>query len=355
MGELKSKFSFGWGLVAVAVVMAGMLAASAVAVVGSKNSLAKGTIYACVTNDFGTLNLSPARARCPAGQRKIAWNARGKRGARGPRGKLGRRGTAGKVGAAGVKGANGTPGDAGANGSNGSVGPTGPSGSTGEPGHDGAPGSPGAQGDTGDPGIRGPIGPQGIQGDPGHPGVPGPPGPQGIRGDSAPGTMTFSSSPITMTSTDGDDEGIAILPLSGSAEGAALEMRTADTFDLQPTQAGIRRVQLIPQDSTLTSIYAEFTPTLIIDLLGMDAYVRADLYTSPSGGSTFMPVQGASCSMGSYTGVVTVGDMRNCSDSGLSISLEAGTRAVIVLSLETLGASLGVTIHGQGAVSLVLR
>src|SRR5262245_55898026 len=56
------------------------------------------TYYACVTQQFGTLNLTTKNARCPAGQRKISFNAQGASGARG---------AAGPAGAAGADGAAG--------------------------------------------------------------------------------------------------------------------------------------------------------------------------------------------------------------------------------------------------------
>ena len=43
-------------------------------------------IYACVTNQFKTLNLSSKSAPCPDGQRKISWNQKGVRGAPGAKG-----------------------------------------------------------------------------------------------------------------------------------------------------------------------------------------------------------------------------------------------------------------------------
>jgi hypothetical protein len=69
-------------------------------------------LYACITAQFNTLNLSTRTAKCPKGQFKISWNVQG------PRGKQGKPG--GK-------------GDPGANGGPGAPGPTGPAGSADTP------------------------------------------------------------------------------------------------------------------------------------------------------------------------------------------------------------------------------
>lgn len=84
-------------------------------------------LYACVTRGYKTLNMSTKRARCPAGQFKVAWNTSGRRGADGKDG---------ADGAKGSSGANGTNGSAGAPGTNGTKG------ETGAKGDDGAPDTP---------------------------------------------------------------------------------------------------------------------------------------------------------------------------------------------------------------------
>ncbi len=143
-------------------------------------------IYACVTQDYGTLNLSNATRRCPTGQRKISWSAdgtagpRGLRGATGPKGAAGATGPTGAPGATGAKGATGATGGvgpAGATGAAGAIGPAGPAGST------GAKGDTGETGPRGDTGATGPIGPIGPQGDTGPQGAP---GANGRDGASAP-------------------------------------------------------------------------------------------------------------------------------------------------------------------------
>lgn len=93
-------------------------------------------LYACVTKNFKTLNLSTRQGRCPSGQRKVSWRTEGARGAKGARGL---QGVAGAVGAPGETGAKG---DAGAKGETGATGAKGEAGAQGERGESGSPDTP---------------------------------------------------------------------------------------------------------------------------------------------------------------------------------------------------------------------
>jgi hypothetical protein len=105
-----------------------LLGGTAFAVSGTGGKKPK-RYYACVTQQFKTLNLTTKAARCPNGERKISFNAKGKRGARGRTGPTGARGPAGL---AGPKGDTGGTGPQGAMGTSGPTGPTGPKGDTGD-------------------------------------------------------------------------------------------------------------------------------------------------------------------------------------------------------------------------------
>lgn len=112
-------------------------------------------VHVCVTKDFGTLNLSSAKRDCPDGQRKISWNADGRRGLAGKSGAKGPAGPAGAVGPAGATGAAGPKGDTGAKGATGADGAPGTAGQQGPPGQPGAAGTPGTPGTNGTDGADG--------------------------------------------------------------------------------------------------------------------------------------------------------------------------------------------------------
>jgi Collagen triple helix repeat (20 copies) len=96
-------------------------------------------LYACVTQNFKTLNLTTKLRHCHAGETKISWNVQGPTG---PAGSSGQDGSAGDNGAPGAPGATGPSGATGPTGTAGDTGPTGPTGPPGAPGAAGASGSP---------------------------------------------------------------------------------------------------------------------------------------------------------------------------------------------------------------------
>jgi Collagen triple helix repeat (20 copies) len=145
-----------------------VLGSASYAVAAQSGPPAQKRIYACVTHEYSTLNLSSAEHGCPAGQHKISWAAEAKAGARGPAGPVGK---TGGQGATGTTGAAGTTGATGATGSKGETGARGEMGAKGEPGLRGEPGLPGEPGVQGDPGPQGDTGPQGVQGPQGDPGA----------------------------------------------------------------------------------------------------------------------------------------------------------------------------------------
>lgn len=73
-------------------------------------------LYACVTKNFKTLNLTTRAAACPRGQYKVSWSVVGQKGPRGKRGAKGK---------PGPRGATGRPGQDGAAGPTGPIGPAG--------------------------------------------------------------------------------------------------------------------------------------------------------------------------------------------------------------------------------------
>ena len=156
------------------------------------------TYYACVAKSSGTLKLTTRSGTCADGQRKISFNARGRRGLVGP---VGAPGAAGPAGPAGAQGA---AGPAGAAGMQGAKGDTGATGAAGPQGDSGAIGPAGPEGDTGATGAAGPKGDTGATGAV---------GPRGAAGSSAASMMT-SRVDIPAGIADGNDRYVAISGIS---------------------------------------------------------------------------------------------------------------------------------------------
>jgi hypothetical protein len=184
-------------LAAVALTLAAGSGVAATAATAASASAPSGRIYACATRDYGTLNLSAATRRCPAGQHKVSWKsdtgrvqagrtgargAGGRTGAAGAAGRAGEQGATGATGEAGALGAAGLMGSAGMPGAMGEQGMTGPAGLAGPTGADGARGAAGPAGTTGADGARGAAGANGAVGTTGATGASGQAGAQGEQG-----------------------------------------------------------------------------------------------------------------------------------------------------------------------------
>src|SRR5687767_5214675 len=97
-GGSRRGVGFAAGAFAAAAIASGLATSTAAAEKPPKR------LYACVTEEYNTLNLSSRRADCPRGQFKISWVANGRKGARGPQGEPGPAGPAGANGATGPQG-----------------------------------------------------------------------------------------------------------------------------------------------------------------------------------------------------------------------------------------------------------
>jgi hypothetical protein len=240
---------------------AALLAATAAVALPTTAEAARARIYVCVTRDFGTLNLTSAKAKCPDGQRKLSWSvdggrgaagpkgARGERGAQGPKGDTGPQGPKGDTGAQGPQGPQGPAGPAGAGGGEpGPQGPPGPAGPIGPAGPTGPAGAAGPTGPRGDTGPQGPTGPQGLQGEPG------PTGPTGLAGATGP---TGPAGPTGPQGPAGDTDLIG----SGSGSVATLAIPAtavvgggSDVSFTDDAQLGSGLSHLVP--STFVSVVA---------------------------------------------------------------------------------------------------
>lgn len=280
------------------VLLAGLaLLAGASAALAASQGTTK--LYACVTGQYGTLNLTTKSAHCPSGQQKISWNVKGLRGPKGERGAQGERGASGSPGAAGQAGATGPSGAAGANGQAGATGPTGPIGAT------------------------GPTGPAGLG-----------------------STMLLSSGPATLTTLPGGLPGESgFLPLSGALlaenDGPAAVAGTA-------TEAA---TQVVPAAFTANSIYGQAVTDVALSLVGTTVSLEAVLYQGSGGGTP--TATGVSCPANPpLTGIVTSGMTMTFACTGLAHSFLAGDTGYFELRASATGIAMFNTIPVHAALSL---
>lgn len=325
--------------VALALLTSGIAEAARTAVPATSSK----RIYACVTAEFGTLNLSSRTAKCGPGQQKISWAIEGPRGKAGTSGKAGAKGDAGAAGPAGLAGPAGPAGPAGAKGDAGPRGEAGAGGSgggaTGAPGPTGPAGPAGPQGLTGPTGAQGeigPTGPAGLRGATGSAGADGAAGATGSPGATgAPGqTLLASSGSATLTTRLGGLSGdAAALPLSGTATSVTYDGAGPAPFDRQ---------QVVGADVTLTKLRLEGRLTAAQTLIGSTITIDATLMRND--GATTL-----SCSAApGLTGLLTIGTAFTASCNG-SATLVAGdlafvrVRAVVIGGID-MAASLPVNL-----------
>ncbi len=361
------------GTVAVIALLAGALVAPAA-------SSAKSTrLYACVTGQYGTLNLTTRSAHCPSGQKKISWQIAGLPGPQGPKGA---KGDAGSKGEPGTPGANGATGAAGAAGKNGVTGPVGPNGVTGPAGTAGSTGATGSTGVTGPAGTLGPTGATGVTGstgatgltgltgtsgstggtgNTGSSGTSGPTGPTGLTGPvgvtgstgstgntgntgvtGAAGTgsaIFMSGGPAVLTTTAGGGSGESeILPLSGQLEETNNSTEAAS--------------QIVPTNLTFTALRGQIVNKIPLSLVGTTVTVSAQLWRSSGGG----PLSGTALNCAAsppFTGVIGTGTTATFECTGFSVPFAAGDRGFVRVSAEAAGISLINTVSLQTSVSLL--
>ncbi len=307
-------------------VAVGALSLSALATTGFTNaaSAAPGVIDACVNKSTGVVRIISASQSCGSAENALSWNVAGPTGPTGPAGPAGATGPTGPAGAAGPAGPAGPVGPAGA------TGPTGP---------------PGA-------GAPGPTGPTGAAG---APGAPGPAGPTGATGPAGSGGTVYASSsgtPIVATTILGGLAGtVGIMPLSGANNFSGLPLAGGDVFTSASNAAGM--VQILPKLTFITGMEGRFTASTNQLLVGTTVTVTAQLYTDQGGIGILSAVPGAVCTMAPpLTGIVSPGDERSCSATGLSIAVGAGTAAAIVISATATGLSLSNTVTGWASTSI---
>ncbi|PPK99413.1 exosporium glycoprotein BclB-related protein [Parapedobacter indicus] len=321
--------------------------------------------------------------------------ATGVAGPAGPQGLQGNPGPQGSIGPIGPQGLQGDPGIQGLQGDPGLPGPVGPI------GPQGVQGDPGIQGDPGPAGPQGPAGPVGPQGGlynlvvfnpgdaPTYPigqpvsyngstytvsvaaptGIPGtspdyalvaakgdtgPVGPAGTSGGGA--IIPFASGvPVTMTTVLGGLTGTsAALGFGNSASGIQNFGGGIDLTGASGTN--LNMAFSVPRDGTITSLYAFFSTTTALSLVGSTVTVTAQLYQSSTPDNMFHPVPGAVVTLApTFTGIVSIGAIADGKTTGLSIPVTAGSRLLLVFSTNvTAGIDMAIALSGYASAGLAI-
>jgi BclB C-terminal domain-containing protein len=237
----------------------------------------------------------------------------------------------GPRGPQGPTGRQGSTGDTGATGPTGDTGNTGPTGDTGNTGPTGDTGNTGPTGDTGATGPTGDTGNTGPTGDTGNTGATGDVGPTGSSASAS--IIPFSSGlPITITTDDVDPRLGAAL---GFGTSASVVLDPSNSIDLTGGPAILLNMAFsMPRDGTIQSIAAYFSTTTTLNLVGSGITISAQLYQSSTPDNTFTSVLGPVSIIltPSLTGLLPINTIANGITTGLSASVSAQTRLLLVFS-----------------------
>ena len=387
MGTSRTRAALALG--AAVVLVTGLAAAYA-----SSQSTATGTITACVRVKTGAMRLEkasqPCRTKAPKKfrERRVTWNKQGPPGADGSPGLPGLNGTNGVDGLDGLNGASflsgagvpsaglGQDGDSYLNLTNGDVytkaggawtqassllGPAGVDGTNGTNGTDGLDGLNGASFLSGAGAPSAGLGQNGdsylnlTNGDV-YSKAGGAWSKTGSLLGPAGGGTVFSASngnsPAVLTTVLGGTLNTStVLPLSGSAVATGVTL-SGGPLDTTASVGGL--AQVLPRATTVTSFAASFSTTVGVALVGSTVQLKAQLYTGDATGNTLTAVSGATCTLSpALTGLVTTGTTSTCQATGLSISVPAGKKAVVVITpTVAAGIDVATTLQGNASVSV---
>lgn len=171
---------------------------------------------------------------------------------------------------------------------------------------------------------------------------------------AAAGTIIpFSSgAPITLTAVLGNVANTnAVVGFGNSGSGVSA---LAGTIDLTGAGGPLLNFAFVsPRAGAITSIAANFSTTVALTLLGASADITAQLYSAPSGSNAFTAVPGASVTLTpSLANLVTVGTVLTGITSGLNIPVTAGSRYILVYSVNVSGLPLVTSLVGYASAGV---
>jgi BclB C-terminal domain-containing protein len=158
--------------------------------------------------------------------------------------------------------------------------------------------------------------------------------------------------PVEPTTSPGGLPGqVAVLPLDGVQAGTG--QIVGGTLDLTGGPGQYVPAQTFPIDETIKSITVFSSTTAPLNLVGTTVTIGAQLYTSSTPDNTFVAVPGTYVTAAPpLTGVDAIGTVSSGMTTGLSIPITAGTRGVIVVSVEATGITLINTIPMYASASI---
>jgi BclB C-terminal domain-containing protein len=92
-----------------------------------------------------------------------------------------------------------------------------------------------------------------------------------------------------------------------------------------------------------------------LNIIGTTSTVQAQLYSSTTPNNIFSPIAESLVTVGSYSGIVSAGEVRNNILSGLSIPVVEQERLLMVFSITTTGLNLLNTVVGYASAGITIE
>jgi BclB C-terminal domain-containing protein len=148
-----------------------------------------------------------------------------------------------------------------------------------------------------------------------------------------------------MTTIAGGAQGIGVLVGFGNSAQTAAAI--GSSIDLTGGSSDLDEAFSMPSNGTITGISAYFSTSAALSLVGTTVTVTAQIWESTTPDNTFTPISGASVTLApAITGTEAIGTISNGLTTGLSISVTAQTRLLMVFSITAVGISEVQTISG---------
>jgi BclB C-terminal domain-containing protein len=129
---------------------------------------------------------------------------------------------------------------------------------------------------------------------------------------------------------------------------------TGGTIDLTGAAGTLINMAFsVPRDGVITSIAAYFSTSAALSLIGSTTTITAQLYQSTAPDNSFTAIPGAVATLSpALSGLVSIGNTSSGLTEGLSISVTAGTRLLLVFSATASGLSLINTVAGYASAGV---
>lgn len=140
-----------------------------------------------------------------------------------------------------------------------------------------------------------------------------------------------------------------------SISGGIIDLSKSNSSN--PTNDPYNQAFIVPRDGTITSIYAFFSTTVALSLVGTSVNVQAQLFKAASNSNSFTPISGPTVTLlPSLTGIISTGSTSNGASTGFNTAVHAGDRLMLVLfPTITAGLDLRTTLTGYASAGIEIK